>query len=74
MVEGEWRRVDNRQSTREHYLMALADVQAILVKASLTTSTIEARISDVSLDVADRRASENNPVAYEVEEVRLEWL
>ena len=52
--------------------MALTDVQAILVKASFTTETVEARIGQVSLDVANEGASLGNPIAYEVEQVGMQ--
>ena len=73
MVESSWQRADRERSTREHFLMALADLQAILIKASVTTNTIEARIKDVSLDVASERAPATNPIAYEVEQVQTTY-
>lgn len=66
-----WRRADNAAVTREHMLMALSDVQALLIKASFTTNTQQTRISRVTLDVASEAAPVSNPRAYEVEEVRL---
>ncbi|XP_067947545.1 basement membrane-specific heparan sulfate proteoglycan core protein-like [Watersipora subatra] len=68
MLANNWRRSDNAPFTREHLLMALADVQAILIKATVTVDTEEAWILDVSLDVASERAAFGNPIAYEVEE------
>lgn len=69
MTERYWRRADNTPSTREHFLMALSDVQAILIKASFTTGTQQSRISQVSMDVASERAPPGSRRAVEVEEV-----
>lgn len=69
MDEDSWNRADDQGVTREHMLMALTDIQHILVKASFTTNTLQARISDVSMDVASERAPLTNQRAYEVEEV-----
>lgn len=72
MVEQYWRRADSTPSTREHFLMALSDIQAILVKASFTSNTEQSRISQVSLDVASDRAPPGSKRAIEVEEVSSE--
>ncbi|XP_075928964.1 basement membrane-specific heparan sulfate proteoglycan core protein isoform X5 [Petromyzon marinus] len=50
--ESYWQRLDGQPATREHLLMALADVDAILVRASFSTDTTSASIGDVSLDTA----------------------
>ena len=42
MVETAWQRQDGQSPNREHFLMALADVEAILIKATYTTNTREA--------------------------------
>ena len=34
-----WQRVDGKKADREHLLMALADIDSILIKATYTTST-----------------------------------
>lgn len=69
MDENYWFRADGQAVTHEHMLMALADVQNILIKASFTRNTRQASISDVTMDVADENAPQNNPRAYAVEEV-----
>lgn len=48
--------------------MALADVQAIYVKASYTTLTDEAGLSAVSLDISTPRNTGSNVRAVEVEQ------
>lgn len=42
LLEQFWQRQDGQATNREHLLMALADVEAILVKATYTTNTREA--------------------------------
>lgn len=37
-----WQRVDGAPATREHFMMALAELQNILIKATYTTNTQEA--------------------------------
>lgn len=36
-----WQRQDGQRADREHFLMALADLKYILIKATYTTSTQE---------------------------------
>ncbi|KAK2193775.1 hypothetical protein NP493_5g02050 [Ridgeia piscesae] len=55
MLENHWTRADGTQVTREHILMALADIDYILIKASYSVGTTESRIQDVSLDIAENR-------------------
>lgn len=52
-------------------LMALSDVQDILIKASFTVDTEQARIGAVSMDVASENAQPSSSRAYEVEEVLI---
>jgi hypothetical protein len=42
ILEQYWQRQDGQSTNREHLIMALADVEAILVKATYTTNTREA--------------------------------
>jgi len=67
MLENYWRRADSSPSTREHFLMALSDIQYILVKASFTRNTEESRIEDVRLDIASTTGL--GARAYDVEQV-----
>lgn len=55
LLEQYWQRSDGQKIDREHLMMALADVEAILIKATYTTSTREAALQSVSLDIADER-------------------
>nr|KAG5704759.1 hypothetical protein BaRGS_005215 [Batillaria attramentaria] len=51
---------------REHLLMALADLDFILIRATYTRDTAEAGLSDVSLDIAEnRRTGQDRAVAVE---------
>ncbi|XP_046742518.1 basement membrane-specific heparan sulfate proteoglycan core protein [Diprion similis] len=62
--EDHWQRIDGTTVNRENLLMALADVQAIRIKATYTTHTDEAALSSVYLDTA---VSINNGRARAVE-------
>lgn len=42
LLEQYWQRSDGQNTDREHLLMALADLKAILIKATYTTNTREA--------------------------------
>ncbi|XP_069692113.1 basement membrane-specific heparan sulfate proteoglycan core protein isoform X26 [Periplaneta americana] len=55
MLEQFWQRHDGQSTNREHLLMALADVEAILIKATYTTNTREAALVQVTLDIAEER-------------------
>ncbi|XP_076452135.1 basement membrane-specific heparan sulfate proteoglycan core protein-like isoform X4 [Babylonia areolata] len=55
--ETDWLRIDGKQANREHLLMALADLNFILIRATYTVSTDEASLSDVSLDIAENRVT-----------------
>ncbi|KAM9521181.1 basement membrane-specific heparan sulfate proteoglycan core protein isoform 5-T5 [Guaruba guarouba] len=65
--ERAWRRADGREATREHLLMALADVDLFMVRASYSEQQEESRLSDVTLDVAVPHAT-GRPPALEVED------
>ncbi|XP_064610527.1 LOW QUALITY PROTEIN: basement membrane-specific heparan sulfate proteoglycan core protein-like [Liolophura sinensis] len=57
LYEQYWIRSDGEPATREHLLMALADVSAILIKATYTATTTESSIRDVTLDIAENRVT-----------------
>ncbi|KRT82106.1 Immunoglobulin, partial [Oryctes borbonicus] len=67
LLEQYWQRNDGQQADREHLLMTLADVEAILIKATYTTNSQEVALSSVSLDVAEGHYTGNPQRAYEVE-------
>ncbi|KAM4652668.1 basement membrane-specific heparan sulfate proteoglycan core protein [Discoglossus pictus] len=50
--EHSWRRTDGQDATREHLLMALADIDLLMIRASHTERIIETRISNIHMDVA----------------------
>ncbi|XP_053776217.1 basement membrane-specific heparan sulfate proteoglycan core protein isoform X1 [Desmodus rotundus] len=64
-----WRRPDGQPATREHLLMALADLDEILVRATFSSMPVAASIGAVSLEVA-RPGPSQGPRALEVEECR----
>lgn len=55
LLEQYWQRNDGKAADREHLLMALADLDAILIKATYTTNTEEVALMSVSLDIAVER-------------------
>ncbi|XP_052547652.1 basement membrane-specific heparan sulfate proteoglycan core protein isoform X14 [Tympanuchus pallidicinctus] len=67
--EHHWQRPDGRPATREHLMMALADLDEILVRATYASSTAWAAIAAVSMDVA-APPRPGLPPAPEVEECR----
>ncbi|XP_044579347.1 basement membrane-specific heparan sulfate proteoglycan core protein isoform X6 [Cotesia glomerata] len=67
LLEQFWQRRDGRPANRDHLLMALADVEAIRIKATYTSYTDEAALSEVSLDTAEKHNT-GKERAVEVEE------
>ncbi|XP_066838054.1 basement membrane-specific heparan sulfate proteoglycan core protein isoform X7 [Anser cygnoides] len=65
--EHAWHRADGRDATREHLLMALADIDVLMIRASYTDRPMESRLADVRLDVAVPHAT-GRPPALEVED------
>ncbi|XP_071451008.1 basement membrane-specific heparan sulfate proteoglycan core protein [Hetaerina americana] len=66
IIERDWERLDLKPVDRANFLMALADVKAILIKAAYTTNTREAALQSVSLDIAVDRNTGLDP-AFAVE-------
>ncbi|XP_044524651.1 basement membrane-specific heparan sulfate proteoglycan core protein [Gracilinanus agilis] len=50
--EHAWRRADGQPATREHLLMALANIDVIMIRASYAESQVESRLSGLHMDVA----------------------
>ncbi|XP_071052422.1 basement membrane-specific heparan sulfate proteoglycan core protein isoform X15 [Onthophagus taurus] len=67
LLEQYWQRNDGQKTYREHLLMALAELEAILIKATYTTNTREVALQSVSLDIADSRNT-GLQRAFEVEQ------
>nr|XP_033484843.1 basement membrane-specific heparan sulfate proteoglycan core protein isoform X12 [Epinephelus lanceolatus] len=65
--ESAWRRADGQPCTREHLLMALADVTVFMVRATYADNMAESSISDIKMDVAVPHST-GNERAVEVEE------
>ncbi|XP_066493850.1 basement membrane-specific heparan sulfate proteoglycan core protein isoform X4 [Tiliqua scincoides] len=65
--EQAWRRADGQNATREHLLMALADIDVLMIRASYAERQTGSRISGIRMDVAVPRAIGLSP-ALEVEE------
>ncbi|XP_068454510.1 basement membrane-specific heparan sulfate proteoglycan core protein isoform X9 [Clinocottus analis] len=65
--ESEWRRSDGQPCTREHLLMALADVTVFMIRATYADNMVESSVSDIKMDVAVPHSTGNDR-ALEVEE------
>ncbi|XP_044751334.1 basement membrane-specific heparan sulfate proteoglycan core protein isoform X8 [Coccinella septempunctata] len=68
LLEQYWQRSDGQVADREHFLMALADLKAIYIKATYTTNTMEAALVSVSLDTANVRNTGSPERASAVEQ------
>lgn len=66
LYEQDWERQNGMPSNREHFMMALADLQYILIKATYTTNTDKVALKDVTLDYAEPRNT-GQARAYAVE-------
>ncbi|XP_052124491.1 basement membrane-specific heparan sulfate proteoglycan core protein isoform X6 [Frankliniella occidentalis] len=55
LYEQFWQRQDGQKVDRAHMLMALSTLEDVLIKATYTTSTLEAALLSVSLDIAEER-------------------
>ncbi|XP_014849228.1 PREDICTED: basement membrane-specific heparan sulfate proteoglycan core protein isoform X5 [Poecilia mexicana] len=65
--ESSWRRADGQPCTREHLLMALADVSLLMIRATYVDSMAETSISDIKMDIAVPHVT-GSERALEVEE------
>ncbi|XP_040007845.1 basement membrane-specific heparan sulfate proteoglycan core protein isoform X2 [Xiphias gladius] len=65
--ESAWRRADGQPCTREHLLMALADITVFMIRATYADNMGESSISDIKMDVAVPHST-GNERALEVEE------
>ncbi|XP_068997552.1 basement membrane-specific heparan sulfate proteoglycan core protein isoform X4 [Embiotoca jacksoni] len=65
--ESAWRRTDGQPCTREHLLMALADVTVFMIRATYADNMAETSISDIKMDVAVPHTT-GSERALEVEE------
>ncbi|XP_024915374.1 basement membrane-specific heparan sulfate proteoglycan core protein isoform X3 [Cynoglossus semilaevis] len=65
--ESAWRRADGQPCTREHLLMALADISAFMIRATYADNVDESSISDIRMDIALPHST-GNERALEVEE------
>uniref|UniRef100_A0A5S6QFK1 Basement membrane proteoglycan n=1 Tax=Trichuris muris TaxID=70415 RepID=A0A5S6QFK1_TRIMR len=67
IFETSFQREDGQPSTREHLLMTLANLDALMIRASHCSGQTETSLGDVSLDIAVDRDTQQE-VAYEVEQ------
>ncbi|RVE42173.1 hypothetical protein evm_013174 [Chilo suppressalis] len=65
-LEKGWQRPDGKEVSREHFLLALADVKAILIKATYTNNAQVASLVSASIDTAEPNG--NGPAALHVEQ------
>lgn len=68
IYEESWERVDGKPLNREYLLMALADVSDVFIKATYTTTTQQAGLSQASLDTASPHNTGSFVRAVEVEQ------
>ncbi|XP_058266507.1 basement membrane-specific heparan sulfate proteoglycan core protein-like isoform X2 [Hemibagrus wyckioides] len=65
--ESAWRRADGQPCTREHLLMALADVSVFMIRATYADNMAESSVGDIQMDIAVPHST-GNERALEVEE------
>ncbi|XP_058618888.1 basement membrane-specific heparan sulfate proteoglycan core protein isoform X15 [Onychostoma macrolepis] len=65
--ESAWRRSDGQPCTREHLLMALADINILMIRATYADNMAESSISNIQMDIAVPHSTGNDR-ALEVEE------
>ncbi|KAG5281836.1 hypothetical protein AALO_G00049330 [Alosa alosa] len=65
--ESNWRRSDGQPATREHLLMALADITVFMIRATYADNMAESSLSDIQMDIAVPH-NQGNERALEVEE------
>ncbi|XP_067227655.1 basement membrane-specific heparan sulfate proteoglycan core protein isoform X15 [Chanodichthys erythropterus] len=65
--ESAWRRTDGQPCTREHLLMALADISLFMIRATYADNMAESSISNIQMDIAVPHST-GNERALEVEE------
>ncbi|XP_064212839.1 basement membrane-specific heparan sulfate proteoglycan core protein [Tribolium castaneum] len=70
LLEQYWQRSDGQKADREHLLMALADLNAIYIKATYNTNTRESALISVSLDTANEYNTGSSERALAVEQCR----
>lgn len=68
ILEENWQRIDGTTINRQHLLMTLADVSDIFIKATYTTTTDEAALSQVNLDTTSKHFTGTDARAVEVEQ------
>ncbi|XP_048872622.1 basement membrane-specific heparan sulfate proteoglycan core protein isoform X11 [Brienomyrus brachyistius] len=65
--ESAWKRSDGQPCTREHLLMALADITVFMIRATYANSMTETGVADIWMDIAVPHSTGNDR-ALEVEE------
>ncbi|KAJ0183614.1 hypothetical protein K1T71_000037 [Dendrolimus kikuchii] len=66
ILEKDWQRADGKEVSREHFLLALADVKTILVKASYSPDAQLATPLTASIETAEENG--DGPLALHVEQ------
>uniref|UniRef100_A0A0R3RRX5 Basement membrane proteoglycan n=1 Tax=Elaeophora elaphi TaxID=1147741 RepID=A0A0R3RRX5_9BILA len=67
LFEDHWQRMDGQLATREHLIMALADLDSLLIKMSYVDQCLSSSLISVSLDYAEPHLT-GGQIAYEVEQ------
>ncbi|XP_073678802.1 basement membrane-specific heparan sulfate proteoglycan core protein-like [Garra rufa] len=65
--ESAWRRSDGQPCTREHLLMALAEINVFMIRATYADNMAESSVSNIQMDIAVPHSTGNDR-ALEVEE------
>lgn len=65
MFEDNWQRTDGQLATREHLVMALADLDTVLIKMNYMDDCSSSSIISISLDYAEAHRT-GGEIAYEV--------
>ncbi|VDM94872.1 unnamed protein product [Thelazia callipaeda] len=69
LFEDQWQRMDGQPATREHLIMALSDLDALLIKLNYVEDSSSSSLISVSLDYAQSHVT-GGDIAYEVEQCR----
>ena len=67
-------RSDGVQTDREHIIMALADLEEILIKATYKSGTQQASLSSISFETADERGQGGRAIEVEQCQCPLGYL
>ncbi|CAK9291776.1 unnamed protein product [Gordionus sp. m RMFG-2023] len=67
LYENNWKRNDGNRATREHLMMALVNLQRVVIKLTHYNSTLYSSIKDLSIELADENKADSSGMAHAVE-------